>query len=166
MVLPQTPRLLLLLIPCLALLTYGGCGRSTPGPVDLTVVLDSGMNLAGEGSATGLLVIDRDPNIIWSNVKFGRGYATQDELVQRFLVAVAGHVVATGELVDGRALLCGLGSDKYWVVTAGLVRVRQERLLWSLPLPPTPTGSGRRELVLHRSNVALALGPRDIPLSK
>jgi hypothetical protein len=163
---PKMPRFFLCLITVLYLLSYGGCGRSLPDAGAITVVLDSGLNLSGEEAATGLLVIDRDPNIIWSNVRLDGGYATQDELVESFLAAVDLHVVAKGELAESYALLHGLGIDKYWIITADLVRSGDERLLWSLPLPPVPENSTRRELVLHRSNVAMVLGPRDIPLSK
>ncbi len=161
----QAFRFLGRLIPCLFLLSQCGCGQNPPGPEDAIVVLDSSLN-APKDASCGLLVISEDPNIIWSRIRFQGGYGTQDELVKLFLAEAEKVTVTTGELAGGRAVLRGIENGKLWIVTAGLVPAGAERLLWSLPLPPSSGGTGTRELVLHRSNAALVLGPRDFPLVK
>ena len=111
-----------------------------------------------------LIVIDRDPNIIWSEVKYSRAYCSVDELVTGFLAAARESAVATGRLREGRADISFSGPGKYWVLTDGLIKLEGERLLWSLPLPKVDDCTNFRQITLHRTNAALVLEQDDHPL--
>jgi hypothetical protein len=109
-----------------------------------------------------LTVIAHDPNLIWCEVNLQPDYGAIDEQVGQFALALDSLAVARAALETGHeAALNALPPGKYWVTTAGLVTVGDERLWWSLPLEIDSLATSPQILIMHRSNAAMVLGPEN-----
>ncbi|MBW7998151.1 MAG: hypothetical protein FVQ81_16595 [Candidatus Glassbacteria bacterium] len=150
---------------CSTALVISACGPTGPGESELAVSFDPGLLERVGSAATGLLVIDEDPNIIWSRLKLESVFASQRELVDGFLAAAENSALARGRL-DGTepTKLGGLEPGCCWVITTDGIPDGEELLIWSLPAAVEPGPADNRELVLHRSNTALVYGTGDYAL--
>ena len=147
---------------CLLLVLWLSCAQAGHKAGAASLQLDPGLAGIVTASQVPLIVIDRDPNLIWSVIGLEPDYAGMDDLVRKFLRSAHSSVVARLVLKSqGQTWLEELAPGHYWVTTDGLVSAGGERLLWSLPLTVDSLNTGSGELILHRSNAALVLGPED-----
>jgi len=120
---------------CLILVLWLACGPAGHIAGATSLRLDPGLAGIVTADQIPLIVIDRDPNLIWSVIGLKPDYAGMDALVQKFLRSADSSVVAR-LVLNSRDLVTleELAPGSYWVTTGGMVSADGERLLWSLPL--------------------------------
>ena len=104
-----------------------------------------------------MLLIDRDPNIIASEIRLTQAYPDQAALIEAFFKAAGEHSVARASRErKGWYSFREMPPGHYWVITPEPVLWKGERLIWAHPArsgdPDWPA-----EVSLQRSNAAMIL---------
>jgi len=146
----------------LILALFCSCLKTAPSTSDLIVRLEPAKLSAYYSQTIPLALVDEDPNIVYSLIKFERVYTSQDELLSEFNQALASHQVSQG-VIDrtGNFTFQDIPPGHYWVITSEPLVMEDERFVWSHPVK---IGGGDRshEVVLQRSNAAMILGSGNI----
>jgi len=138
------------------------CLKTAPYASNIIVRLELSTLSAYHSHTIPLLLVDEDPNIVYSVIKFERAYTSQDELLSEFIRALAGYQVSQGEINHtGSFIFQDVSPGHYWVITSVPLVMENERLVWSHPVN---IGGGDRsqEVVLQRSNTAMVLDSENV----
>jgi len=141
----------------LILALFCSCLKTALSTSDLIVRLELATLSAYHSQTIHLVLVDEDPNILYSLIKFERVYTSQDELLSEFNKALASHQVSQG-VTDrtGNFIFQDISPGHYWVITSEPLVMEDERFVWSHPVK-IGGGDSSHEVVLQRSNAAMIL---------
>lgn len=141
---------------------FCACLETAPSTSDLVVRLGLQSLSAYHSQTIPLVLVGEDPNIVYSLIKFKRVYASQDELLDEFNRALAGHRVSEGVISPtGSFIFRDISPGNYWVTTSKPLIMGNERLIWSHPVK-IGAEDRSREVILQRSNAAMILDSGNI----
>ena len=138
-----------------ALLIFPACAEKVPVSRDVVVMVEApGLSL-NPAKGTSFLLIDEDPNVIFSRVKIEFPGADREALFGAFRQAVEGCSVDLGSADENGSLtIRQVPPGSYWVINLDPVGMGDKRIIWAHPVTV-----GEQEVPrlvrLERSNAAL-----------
>ena len=150
----------------IVLALFGSCREKDPSQSDIVARLGLSIISAIHSQKITLLLVDEDPNVLYSLIKFERVYNSQDELMAELGRVLSGHEVSRGVIgIKGSFVFQDISPGRYWLVTSEPVVAGDERFFWSHPVN-IDIGDGSQQVVLQRSNAAMILDSENIVFNK
>ena len=141
---------------------FWSCHKTVSSTSDVIVRLEFPALSADHSQTIPLVLVDEDPNVLYSLIKFERVYTSHDELLGEFNRALAGHQVSTGVITRAESFIFrDISPGHYWLVTSEPLVMENERFVWSHPVN-IGAGDRSQEIVLKRSNAAMVLDSENI----
>ena len=144
------------LLPSITVI-FISCSENMLSPGEIRVRFQHAGIPAKPAGPSQMLLIDKDPNIIVSELRLTQAYPDQATLVEAFMKAAGEHTVARASRErKGWYSFRKIPPGHYWVLTPEPVLFNGERLLWAHPArsgdPDWPA-----EVWLQRSNAVMIL---------
>ena len=141
---------------------FWSCHKTVSSTGDIIVRLEFPALSADHSQTIPLVLVDEDPNVIYSLIKFEMVYTSQDELLGEFNRALTAHRVSRGVITRaGSFIFRDLSPGRYWLVTSEPLVIEDERFVWSHPVNISG-GDRSQEIVLQRGNAAMVLDSENI----
>ena len=141
----------------LVLVVFLACAEEVPISRDVVVMVEApGLSL-NPAKGTSFLLIDEDPNLIISRVKFEFRGTDRDVLLSAFRRAVEGCSIDLGPADENGSLTFReVPPGSYWVINVDPIRMGDKRIIWAHPVT-VGEQEVPRTVRLQRSNAALIL---------
>ena len=149
----RSASMLLLLAPAVFL----SCAENLPSSRDIVVLVEAPGFSRHPARGLGFLLIDKDPNVIISRVRFDfLGLDRQEELAAFRREVEAASIDRSSADENGSLTFRDVPSGSYWVINLDPVSVGDNRIIWAHPVSVGEPGVPRT-VRLQRSNAALIL---------
>ena len=137
------------------LVVFLACAEEVPISRDVVVMVEApGLSL-NPAKGTSFLLIDEDPNVIFSRVKIEFPGTDREVLFSAFRQAVEGCSIDLGSADENGSLTFrDVAPGSYWVINLDPVRMGDKRIIWAHPVT-VGEQEAPRLVRLKRSNAAL-----------